>query len=127
MFATAQNAADALAGLWQICAGSGGTFNAPADTIGVEFGTATSDMDPIYPTLSGASGPVRGAGSDYQQTYAVLTTGPQSFQLTIFPTPNSELNRSFRYSPCPEEFQIQNFDSGDRAILVPDTASRAHR
>src|SRR5437762_9987997 len=42
-FATPQDAADALAGRWQICAGGDGTFfGAPADTTGVEFGPAST-------------------------------------------------------------------------------------
>jgi hypothetical protein len=92
----------AMAGLWQICAGAGRTYpTAPADTIGVEYtlgsaaptangGTVGGNM---YYLVQGANGPVR--------------------------APNSGFGGSFRYSPCPREWEIGSLSPPDRAILAP--------
>jgi hypothetical protein len=60
----------------------------------------------MYYLVQGPSGPVRGAGFDYQLTYDVSPEGPGFFQLNMHPAPNSGFGGSFRYSPCPTEFEI---------------------
>lgn len=120
----------AMAGQWEICAGAGRTFpTAPADTIGVEYtlGSATPTANGstvggnMYYLVQGAAGPERGAGFDYQLTFDVSPEGPGQWQLNMHPMPNSGFGGSFRYSPCPREFQISggSANPGDRAILVP--------
>jgi hypothetical protein len=119
----------AIAGLWQICAGAGRTFpTAPADTIGVEYtpGSATPTAGGstvggnMYYLVQSATGPVRGAGFDYQLTYDVSPEGPGQWQLNMHPMPNSGFGGSFRYSPCPREFEISggSVSPADRAILI---------
>jgi hypothetical protein len=120
----------AIAGAWQICAGAGRTFpTAPADTIGVEYGPVSAETTAgestaggnMYFLKQGSAGPERGAGFDYQLTYDVSPEGPGQWQLNMHPTPNSGFGGSFRYSPCPREFQISggSVSPSDKAILVP--------
>jgi len=129
-FSSDVQAAAALTGQWQLCAGKGNTFpTAPSDTIGVEYGPAsvqqraygTAIGGDMYYLVAGPNGPQRGAGFDYQLTYDVTPLGPGSFQLNMHPTPNSGFGGSPRYSPCPQEFEISGGSAapGDRAILVP--------
>jgi hypothetical protein len=129
-FSSAEQATTALTGVWQICAGSGGTFpTAPADTIGIEYGPASPQATAsgstiggnMYYLVRGDGGPVRGAGFDYQLTYDVTPLGPGALQLNMHPAPNSGFGGSFRYSPCPQEFEISggSVSPADKAILVP--------
>jgi hypothetical protein len=129
-FSSVEEVYAALVGLWQICPGAGRTFpTAPPDTIGVEYGPASPAPTPngstaggnMYYLVQGAAGPVRGAGFDYQLTYDVSPEGPGAFQLNMHPAPNSGFGGTFRYSPCPREFEISggSANPGDRAILVP--------
>lgn len=126
-FATVRDVTAALAGVWQICAGGGSAFiDAPADAVGVEFGPAAPTANASDPTLAGnmyylvqgGGGLVRGVGFAYQVIYDVIPIGNGAYQLTIQITPNSFFNSSIRYSPCPREFEIDDIDSGGRAILV---------
>ena len=128
-FSSPEQATTALTGVWQICTGSGRTFpTAPADAIGIEYGPASPQATAygstiggnMYYLVQGAAGPVRGAGFDYQLTYDVTPLGPGSFQLNMHPTPNSGFGGGFRYSPCPQEFEISggSVSPADRAILV---------
>jgi hypothetical protein len=127
-FSSDVEVATALTGRWQICAGRGNTFPAPADMIGVEFGSASVQQrafgpvigGDLYYLVAGANGPERGAGFDYQLTYDVTPLGPGAFQLNMHPTPNSGFGGSPRYSPCPHEFEISGGSAApaDRAILV---------
>jgi hypothetical protein len=78
IYPTFDELAAAVIGVWQICSDGHGLFaGAPSDTIGVEFGPSTSNGDGVwtgnlYFLKSGPSGPVRGDGPDYQQTYRVV-------------------------------------------------------
>jgi len=127
-FSSDVDVATALTGKWQICSGSGNTFHAPPDVIGVEYGPAsvqpraygTAIGGDLFYLVAGANGPERGLGFDYQLTYDVTPGGPGWYQLNMHPTPNSGFGGSPRYSPCPEEFEISGGSAapGDRAILV---------
>ena len=71
--------------------------------------------------MQGSTGPVRGAGFDYQLTYDVSPGTPGHWQLNMHPAPNSGFGGSFRYSPCPREFELSggSVSPSDKAILVP--------
>ena len=117
-----------LVGVWQICDGGDSAFQgepamAPADTIGIEFGPPIpSDTDPsgwakgnLFFLTRGPSGPVRGAGFEYQQTYMI--TGAWIY---CFPVTNAHYTFGFKYSPCPREWELAPWgDYGRRATLVP--------
>lgn len=110
---------DALVGSWRIC-GSLRTFaGPPADTIGVEF-TAPYEVDDagvktgrLYFLTQGPSGPVRGAGFDYQEIFEVMYG-----QLYCHPTPSSGYNLDVAYSPCPREWAVYNGEGEGDAVLV---------
>ncbi len=129
-FSSVSEVYSALVGLWQICPGSGNTYpGAPADTIGVEYGQASSQVTSngstvggnMYYLVQGAAGPVRGSGFNYQLTYNVSPEGTNLFQLNMHPMPNAGFGGSFRYSPCPREFQIEGGSANptSSATLVP--------
>ncbi len=111
---------DALVGVWKIC-GSLRTFAAPpSDTIGVEF-TAPYEIDDagvktgrLYFLTQGPSGPVRGAGFDYQEIFEVLYG-----QIYCHPTTNSGYNLDVAYSPCPREWAVYNGEGEGSAVLIP--------
>jgi hypothetical protein len=75
----------------------------------------------MYYLVQGSTGPVRGAGFDYQLTYDVSPEGQGHWQLNMHPAPNSGFGGSFRYSPCPREFELSggSVSPSDKAILVP--------
>jgi hypothetical protein len=111
----------ALLGAWRMCAGAHSLFaDAPADTIGVEFAPPHTDLGydaaavrgNLYFLTQGPSGPVRGGGFDYQQTY---TYGDGV--LFCQPYYNSIYSFNPKYSPCPRAWQLQN--GGRVALLVP--------
>jgi len=111
-----------LVGAWQICFGAYSVFLwAPSDTIGVEFAPAPV-VDAAWPEANmffltaGPSGPVRGAGFEYEQTY-VLSGGV----LYCHDSYNSGNGWEIKYSPCPREWQIEYSYSGPvrKATLVP--------
>jgi hypothetical protein len=93
-----------LVGVWRICSGGPSLFTgAPSDTIGVEFAPPVADSGPdiegdMYFLRKGPSGPVRGPGSDYQQTY-MLDDG------VLYCTGN---DFGLKYSPCPREWWFEN-------------------
>jgi hypothetical protein len=115
----------AMAGTWQICSGADGwrAAGAPADVIGIEYGSASSVPTAsgstvggnMYYLVAGPSGPVRGSGFAYQLTYDISPEGPSSFQLNMHPAPNSGFAGSVRYSPCPAELQVE---VGFASVLV---------
>jgi len=113
----------ALEGRWQICSYVG-SWQAPADTIGVEFGpgrvetAASRGGGKLYFLVNGPTGPERGVGFDYQLEYDVVGS-PQVPQLDVFPQPNSAFFGSLRYSPCPREFQIVFAYQNLPTVLVP--------
>lgn len=127
-FASVDDVYAALAGRWSFCSGSASVFTtAPADAIGVEYERAFATSETLganmYYLVAGPSGPVRGQGFDYQLTYDVSSSasasGPPLLQLNMHPTPNSGFFGSFRYSPCPREFEITGGINGTKTILVP--------
>jgi hypothetical protein len=133
-FATVVDANAAFQGRWQFCSQQGlkHTFGAPSDAIGMEFQEddgdgatcktwgATCRSGNIYYLVQGPSGPVRGAGFDYQLTYLLFgdTVGATTtYQLNITLGGGTWLAH-FRYSPCPTEMQIEGM-SVDPVLLVP--------
>ena len=111
-----------IIGVWQICFGAYSVFHwAPADTIGVEF-APPSPNDATWPEgnmfflTAGPSGPVRGGGFEYEQTY-LLDRGV----LYCHSSYNSGDGWDIKYSPCPREWQIDYSYSGpeQKATLVP--------
>ena len=121
-FSTTEDVYAALVGVWVICPGLGAASKvfaqAPADTIGIEYTTPGEKGGNVYYLVPGASGPVRGAGFDYQLTYDVSGTGSY-LQLNMHPTPNSGFAPSFRFSPCPTQWQMGAMYGSDKAILIP--------
>lgn len=118
----------AVAGRWQICAGGLSAFpGAPADTIGVEFGPVSETIPSVagsvggnlYYLVQGDSGPVRGAGLDYQLVYRVFPNS--TFDMRMYPTPNSVFGGDYRYSSCPKELQVSigSSGNGEKALLLP--------
>jgi hypothetical protein len=104
----------ALVGVWRICSGPRSLFaDAPADTIGVEFAPPHTDLPydaaatlgNLYFLTWGASGPVRGGGFDYQQTYDV-----DRGTVYCHPYYNSGYSLYPAYSPCPRELKLQDYD-----------------
>jgi hypothetical protein len=109
-------------GTWHACSGIQKVFpGAPADTVGIEFGApGLKGGGNVYYLIEGASGPERGAGFDYQLTYDVSQSG-SSQQLSVHPTPNSGFAPSFRFSPCPTEWEMRAYYATtiENVILVP--------
>jgi hypothetical protein len=115
--------ADLLAGLlgvWRICSGGPAIFTgAPSDTIGVEFAPPTPDGGPdiegdMYFLRRAPSGPVRGPGSDYQQTY-LLDDGV----LYCHSIPKKiGYGLSLKYSPCPREWWFASEDWNHTGTLA---------
>jgi hypothetical protein len=112
-------------GRWQICKGLNESFlDAPADVVGVEYGPVPDGgHGRMYYLVQGPSGPVRGAGFDYQLTYDVYcwpsVTGDLGCQLNMHPAPNSGYGASFRYSPCPKELEIFPMYASAGTVFVP--------
>jgi hypothetical protein len=96
-----------IVGVWQICSGNPAIFvEAPADAIGVEFAPPSSDgtSDPVgnlFFLTSGPTGPVRGAGFEYQQIYDIIDG-----VLYCHSSYNSGYDLSIKYSPCPREWML---------------------
>jgi hypothetical protein len=130
--ATVHEFFDRIVGSWLICEGGHGAFGTiPSDAVGVEY-AAPAPFEAAYGTIlqgkmyflvDGEQGPLRGSGFDYQLTYDV-GLGPEDAerpsQLNMHPTPNSGFGGSFRYSPCPEQWEISggSVGPGERAVLV---------
>ena len=99
-----------LVGVWRICSGGPSLFTgAPSDTIGVEFapGFANSDLGiegDVYFLKKGPSGPVRGQGADYQQTYEV----DEGVIYCRSTSRDIGSDFSLKYSPCPREWWFEN-------------------
>ena len=116
-----------LIGVWQICSRAYEVFlAAPSDTIGVEFAPPSTEdasvpQGNLFFLTRGPSGPVRGGGFDYQQTYEV-----DRGVLYCHTSYSSGLGFSIKYSPCPREWQVDatnatylSAGSRRRATLVP--------
>ena len=111
----------ALLGVWQICSDAHSIYaGAPADTVGVEFAPPHTDLPydaaailgNLYFLTNGPSGPVRGGGFDYQQTYDVDRGTVYCHQFY-----NSFYSLRLTYSPCPREWKLEGDDHV--AVLVP--------
>jgi hypothetical protein len=95
-------------GSWRICYGGHEIFtDAPSDTIGVEFAPltsgATADIEgDMYLLRQGPLGPVRGPGSDYQQTY-IIGGGVVYCHSKL-----AGYAIGLKYSPCPREWWFEN-------------------
>jgi hypothetical protein len=106
--------AAALVGEWAICFGGHALFTgAPSDTLGVEFGPSSSTGNGswrgnLYFLKRGPSGPVRGEGQNYQQTYAVVDDRTVSCW-----SPDFKDSTSFElmYSPCPRAWWFWGLNS----------------
>jgi hypothetical protein len=118
-FASDGEAGAALVGVWRICADAASLFfRAPADTIGVEFAPsqaewtydAASGIGNLYFLTQGPSGPLRGVGFEYQQTYEI-----RDGELLCHGYPGSSFWAA--YSPCPQQWQLDS--GGETALLVP--------
>jgi hypothetical protein len=108
-----------LIGVWRICDGAYGIFFAPSDVIGVELAPHPSAgplVGDLYLLTQGPSGPVRGAGFDYQLMYSI-----DDGVLYCHPTYNSGFSVGMKYSPCPRQWHMDNGWSGDghAGTLVP--------
>ena len=69
----------------------------------------------LFFLTSGPSGPVRGAGFEYQQIYNVTDGG-----LYIHPSYNSGRSLGAKYSPCPREWQFALWgDFDNKGTVVP--------
>jgi hypothetical protein len=96
-----------IVGVWRICSGNPSIFvEAPSDAIGVEFAVPTSDdaSEPVgnlFFVVSGSTGPVRGAGFEYQQTYQI-----SDGVLYCHSSYNSGYSFGIDYSPCPREWLL---------------------
>jgi hypothetical protein len=108
-----------IIGVWQICSGRYSIFNgAPSDTIGVEFAAPSpaSDSEPVgnlFFLTRGSSGPVRGAGFEYQQLYDV-----RQGVLYCHPSYNSGYDLSLKYSPCPREWEMATWGNPNSAGIL---------
>lgn len=126
----------AIIGRWLICGDGLAVFGgAPADVIGVEYAAPTLVQLPFAPPglrlsgdmyylVDGPDGVERGQGFDYQLTYDVSVDSagnPRPIQLNMHPAPNAGFGGSFRYSPCPRQWELSggSANPGDEAILVP--------
>ena len=109
----------AVLGSWQICSDMADwtAAGAPSDVIGIEFGPASSALksngDTVggdaYYLVQGPSGPVRGAGFDYQLAYSVedeTEVYAGYFQFNLFAGATLVAAGEVRYSPCPTELEI---------------------
>ena len=111
----------AIVGVWRICYGSPGLFvSAPSDTIGVEFApphTRDDDGDfvgNLYLLVQGGSGPLRGDGVAYHQTYQVIGN------YVMCDTDRREYvyQLAFKYSPCPRELWLEDHWHGHSGALA---------
>jgi hypothetical protein len=110
-----------LQGQWLFCSGQQYVGGPPADAIGVEFAAPPADGgcgglgDPpcgesaFYYLVQGSTGPVRGSGFDYQLTYDISGGGDVYF-VNVHPAPNAQFGGSFRYSPCPKEIELPDWN-----------------
>jgi hypothetical protein len=115
-----------VAGKWVFCTGQATWQTAPSDAIGVEFtpgssaptaGGSTAGGN-MYYLVQGPSGPVRGAGFNYQLTYDVSPEGT-SYQFNVHPAPNSGFWLTLKYSACPRELDVIVFYSTTDSVLIP--------
>ena len=111
-----------LIGVWRICENATSVFEgAPADTIGVEFAPPhtgrTYDAGlagSLYFLTQGQSGPLRGGGFEYQQTYEIEDDGG----LVLHQYYNDRRWFSAAsYSACPRQWQLES--AANVARLVP--------
>jgi hypothetical protein len=109
-----------IVGVWRICSGNPAIFvEAPGDAIGVEFAPPLTDgASPLEGNLffltSGPSGPVRGAGFEYQQIYQI-----SDGVLYCHASFNSGYDFQIHYSPCPRQWQIATWGNpGSASVLA---------
>lgn len=110
-----------IVGVWQICAGASSIFvDAPSDSIGVEFAPPSTELgsDPagnLFFLTGGPTGPVRGAGFEYQQIYDI-----SNGVLYCHGSYNSVYSVGLKYSPCPREWEMATWGVMEHAgTLVP--------
>ena len=108
-----------IVGVWQICSGNPSIFvEGPADAIGVEFAPPSSagNSDPVgnlFFLTSGPTGPVRGAGFEYQQIYQIY-----GGVLYCHGSYNSGYDFSIKYSPCPREWELATWGNPDSSSTL---------
>ncbi|HEX4447143.1 MAG TPA: hypothetical protein VH044_10420 [Polyangiaceae bacterium] len=126
----------AIAGRWQFCSQQNlkNTFGAPPDSVGIEFvltdpgdascseaASGACGRGNVYYLVQGPSGPVRGAGFDYQLTFNAFPiaggVGGPTYQLDLTTTGSYLTN--IRYSPCPTEIAMTGYGVDTPVILVP--------
>jgi hypothetical protein len=115
-----------VAGKWLFCTGRATWQTAPSDAIGVEFTPGSSAPTAngstaggnMYYLVQGPSGPVRGAGFNYQLTYDVSPEGT-SYQFNVHPAPNSGFWLRLKYSACPRELDVIVFYATTDSVLIP--------
>jgi hypothetical protein len=114
-----------VGGKWLFCTGQATWQTAPSDTIGVEFTPGSSTPTAggstaggnMYYLVQGPSGPVRGAGFNYQLTYDVSPEGT-GYQFNVHPAPNSGFWLRLKYSNCPRELSVMVFYSTTDSVLI---------
>jgi hypothetical protein len=126
-FSTIDRVYSWVSGKWLFCTGRATWQNqAPSDAIGVEFTPGSSAPTPrgstaggnMYYLVKGPSGPVRGAGFNYQLTYDISPLS-SSYQFNVHPAPNSGFWLRFKYSACPRELDVMVFYSTTDSVLIP--------
>jgi hypothetical protein len=119
-FASQEEVYSIFVGIWKLCPGGRPVFpGIPSDVIGIEF-DAPPDMASngnMYYLVQGSSGPVRGAGFDYQLTYNLYPEGGNTYQLDMYQN-GGWGTQDWRYSPCPKELQIPQMYGSTKALLV---------
>jgi hypothetical protein len=108
-----------IVGVWKICSRAHPLFiDAPADTIGAEF-APPSDVgfsDPVgnlFFLTNGPTGPVRGAGFEYQQMYQI-----SDGVLYCHDSYNSGYDFGLKYSPCPRVWELARWGNSDNASML---------
>ena len=115
-----------VTGKWLFCTGQETWQTAPADAIGIEFTPGSSAPTPagstvggnMYYLVKGPSGPVRGAGFNYQFTYDI-SPEDTGYQFNVHPAPNSGFWLRLKYSACPRELDTVVFYSTTDSLLIP--------
>jgi hypothetical protein len=129
---TISDAAVAVVGRWQICTGLNNvlSFNAPSDTVGMEFAQATTGGGycsqqgsgtcmggNLYYLVQGSSGLVRGQGFAYELEYELVAIGGLELDLSV--APNGGWTTSIRYSANPRALDITSLGYNSGATMSP--------
>jgi hypothetical protein len=132
-FDTLAHASAAITGRWQVCTGEQNLAQfAPADSVGLEFGPASSgggvcpQWSPTAPCLGGAlyflvagpTGLTRGAGRMYQYEYGLMGDPTSDPQLEFVSAWGGSWGTTFRYSPAPRELDVASFGYQGGATMV---------